>query len=188
MAGRRTDKLDRARHQTCLAHLLRRCHQLLEVAGGRAREVPCAVRALLTDALEVRDRRDAGELDAARAGAATAQLQMRLDTLLERPAIRHHGNRTLLAHLAREHDALFTFLEEPGIPATNWRAEQAIRPAVVNRKTWGGNRTWVGAGTQETLMTILRTLRQRGHDPLGAFADLLCTLPHPILMPALSPL
>jgi len=22
-----------------------------------------------------------------------------------------------------------------------WRAEQAIRPAVVNRKVWGGNRT-----------------------------------------------
>ena len=23
--------------------------------------------------------------------------------------------------------------------------EQAIRPAVVNRKVWGGNRTWIGA-------------------------------------------
>lgn len=28
--------------------------------------------------------------------------------------------------------------------ATNWRAEQAIRPAVVCRKQWGGNATWAG--------------------------------------------
>jgi transposase len=98
----------------------------------------------------------------------------------------HHGNRTLLAHLRREHGALFTFLEEPGIPATNWRAEQAIRPAVVNRKTWGGNRTWAGARTQETMMTLFRTLRQRGHDPVPALVDLLRD-PVPGLMPALAP-
>jgi hypothetical protein len=36
--------------------------------------------------------------------------------------VRHHGNRTLLAHLRRERGALLTFLEEPGIPATNWGA------------------------------------------------------------------
>ena len=31
------------------------------------------------------------------------------------------------------------------VQATNWPAEQAIRPAVVNRKVWGGNRTEAGA-------------------------------------------
>jgi transposase len=35
----------------------------------------------------------------------------------------------------------FWFLIDPTIAATNHRAEQAIRPAVVNRKVWGGNRT-----------------------------------------------
>jgi hypothetical protein len=28
---------------------------------------------------------------------------------------------------------------------TNYHAEQAIRPAVVNRKVWGGNRTLAGS-------------------------------------------
>lgn len=37
--------------------------------------------------------------------------------------------------------ASFTFLRESGIEATNWPAEQSIRPAVANRKVWGGNRT-----------------------------------------------
>ena len=31
------------------------------------------------------------------------------------------------------------------LPAANYLGEQAIRPAVVNRKVWGGNRTDRGA-------------------------------------------
>jgi hypothetical protein len=46
-------------------------------------------------------------------------------------------------------------------PAFNWRAEQALRPAVVTRKVCGGNRTWRGARTQQVLASILRTIQQR---------------------------
>jgi hypothetical protein len=38
-------------------------------------------------------------------------------------------------------EEIVTFLYCPGLEATNWRAEQAIRPMVVERKVWGGNRT-----------------------------------------------
>ena len=47
---------------------------------------------------------------------------------------------------------------------TNWRAEQAIRPAVVIRKVCGGNRTRHGADTQQVLASVVRTARQRGLD------------------------
>jgi hypothetical protein len=40
------------------------------------------------------------------------------------------------AHFLRERDARFTFLNCPGLEATNWQAEQAIRPTVVARKVW----------------------------------------------------
>jgi len=43
--------------------------------------------------------------------------------------------------------------------------EQAIRPAVVTRKIWGGNRTAVGAATQQTIATFLRTCYQQRADP-----------------------
>ena len=48
------------------------------------------------------------------------------------------------AHLATEFPAVFLFLSDPSLDATNWRAEQAIRPAVVIRKVCGGNRTRPG--------------------------------------------
>ena len=53
------------------------------------------------------------------------------------------------AQLRTEWTALFTFLRHPRlVDATNWRAEQAIRPAVVTRKVCGGNRSWQGAAAQ----------------------------------------
>ena len=56
---------------------------------------------------------------------------------------------------------------------TDWRAEHAIRPAVVTRKVRGGNRTARGAETQQILASVLRTLDQRGLDPGDVFTSLL---------------
>jgi transposase len=61
---------------------------------------------------------------------------------------------------------LFTFLRHQGIDATNYRGGHAIRGAVVNRKVWGGNRTWRGAQTQSVLMSVLNTLRLRSASPI----------------------
>ena len=68
------------------------------------------------------------------------------------------------AHLATEFPAVFLFLWDPSLDATNWRAEQAIRPAVVIRKVCGGNRTRHGADTQQVLASVVRTARQRNLD------------------------
>jgi transposase len=75
----------------------------------------------------------------------------------------------------------FWFLIDPTIDATNWRAEQAIRPAVVNRKVWGGNRTWRGATAQAILTSLWVTLEQRGYEALEWFsAARSATLPLPL--------
>ena len=55
-------KFEEATHQTCLAHLLRRCEELLEKATGGAVRFPRAVKEILQAALEARDQRDAGKL------------------------------------------------------------------------------------------------------------------------------
>jgi transposase len=175
-----------ATHQSCLGHLLRRTGELLRHGRPGARAIPAQAKGILTDALAVRDRRDAGELAGAALQAEITGLQARLDALLARRA-RTPANRRLLKHLRSERDALLTFLRHPGVDATNWRAEQAMRPAVVNRKVWGGNRTDTGARTQEVLTSVLRTATQQGLDAIAMLEDLLRSRT-PTVMPFRLPL
>jgi transposase len=78
-------------------------------------------------------------------------------------------------------------LVDPDLDATNWRAEQAIRPAVITRKVCGGgNRSRRGADTQQILASILRTAHQRGLESDEVFTTLLRT-PAPIVSPHFYP-
>lgn len=152
-----------ATHQSCTAHFLRRCGEMIEANPAWARGTPRQVKAMLLDALAARD------LNARRRKAVICDLRERIELLAEQ-AHPYDANRKLVAHLHNERDALFTFLARPDVPATNWRAEQGVRPAVVNRKVCGGNRTWRGAATQGRLMTLLRTATQQGVDALDWLA------------------
>jgi len=154
-----------ATHQTCVAHLLRRCHEMIEDSPAWARGTPRQVRDLLLEALDARD------LDAPGRARAVVDIGERFDLLFEQ-AHPHDANRRLIKHLRHERHALFTFLTTDGVDATNWRGEQGIRPAVVNRKVWGGNRSDAGAETQGRLMTFLRTAHQQGADAIAMLVDL----------------
>ena len=162
-----------ALHQTCLSHLLRRCREMILVAGKGEAEFPRTVQTILQDALQLRHRRDQGQISERGVAVARGRLEARLDRRLERryPSLR---NQRLANHLLRERNALFTFLICPGLEATNWRAEQAIRPMVVTRKVWGGNRTSRGAHTQGILVSILQTCRQQLRSASSILQKLIC--------------
>ena len=85
----------------------------------------------------------------------------------------YRPNDKFVRHLRRERDHLFTFLFHPEVEATNWPAEQAIRPAVITRKMSGGNRSERGARAQSVLTSVLRTCAQRGKDAWRFLSDLL---------------
>lgn len=155
----------KATHQTCVAHLLRRCHEMIDDQPAGTRHTPRQVKDLLLEALDARD------LDPSDRAAAVADIGERLDLLCEQ-AQPHDANRKLIKHLRHERAALFSFLTLDGVDATNWRGEQAIRPAVVNRKVWGGNRTDSGAETQGRIMTFLRTTHQQGADAIALLVEL----------------
>jgi len=167
------DAFPRAEHQTCLAHLLRRSGELLAVATRGAVRFPRSVKRLLKQALSARDRFLAGELTGRGVGVLRGRLEAQLDRLVA-PTKSHAANERFARFLRAHADQLFTFLrpEHLGVvEATNWRAEQAIRPAVVNRKVWGGNRTDRGAAAQATLSTVLVTLAQQAIDPIDWLAN-----------------
>jgi len=161
-----------AQHQTCLAHLLRTCRRLL--LDYPAQPFVRAVKAVLQDALATRARYVAGTLSAHGLSVARGHLIARLGRLLARTPSRRVAVRRFQTHLITEFEAIFSFLFDPALDATNWRAEQALRPAVVTRKmSGGGNRTTQGAETQQILASVLRTAAQRGLDRTTLLVELL---------------
>src|SRR5262249_1312485 len=83
------------------------------------------------------------------AAAVGGDYELRLLALLR--GRRVGANETLANHIHRHFEEWFLFLTDARVPPSNWEAEQAIRPAVVNRKVWGGNRTEAGARAQGVL-------------------------------------
>jgi transposase len=175
------DNFKEARHQQCLAHLMRRCHDLLETAVGGAVRFPRAVLEVFGQSLSARDRFASGELTRQGLCVLSGRFREAMRRLVA-PVKSHAANERLAKHLENHVGDLFTFLREPAVDATNWRAEQAIRPAVVNRKVWGGNRTWNGAEVQSILITILVTANQQAINTLDFLKQTLIS-PLPKLIP-----
>ncbi len=106
-----------AMHQTCVAHLLRRCREMLEVSRPGAAALPGAVKQILQASVELRDRRDRNQIGERGLAIARGRLEARLDRVLNRHD-RAPANQRLANHLRRERDAMFTFLYCPGLDAT----------------------------------------------------------------------
>ena len=180
-------RLEKAYHQTCLTHLIRRCKEMAEKATRGAAQFPLQVKTLLQQALLLGHRYERQEVTPHGLAVATGRLEAAMDRLLDRD-YRTASNRRLAKHLDHQREYLFTFLHCPGLEGTNSRAERAIRPAVIARKVWGGNRTWNGAQVQQVLMSVLRTFHQQGKDAFVALVELLRLPGHKILeiVPALA--
>ncbi len=110
-------------------------------------------------------------------------LDRRLAELVDGPWEDPHSRR-LVKRLRRHQYDLFTFLDQAGVPFDNNHAERSIRPAVILRKNSYGNRSQRGTDCQAVLMSVFRTLKQRGHDPIQTVVQAIeqylahNTLPH----------
>ncbi len=176
------DNFERARHQQCLGHLLRRCHEMLETATRGAVCFPRRVSELLHRALALRDRHAAGQVSDHGRDVARGRIERHLADVVF-PHKTNAANERLAAHLWKHFTDLFTFLHYPTLDATNWRAELAIRFGVILRKVWGGNRTWAGGRAQGVLMSVWRTCWQQGRNALDFLSGLLRGQPVPLAVP-----
>jgi transposase len=163
------DVLDR---QYCLVHLLRELEKVDQHNSSAPWQAFAKLlRRLIRDGLRLRKRPDFTPQNYQN---RILRLGRRLDALIATEPDDADARR-LLKRLRRTGDHLFTFLDYPEIPFENNHAERMIRPAVILRKNSQSNRSDRGATTQAVLMSIYRTLRLRGHDPLHTIADALRT-------------
>lgn len=176
------DRFVNARHQQCNQHILRRCAEMLQTATRGAVSFPRRVAALLRQGLALRDRHVAGQVSAHGLIVARGRLQRALEDAVY-PSKSNAANERLARHLWEHIDEFFTYLSVPGLDATNWRAELAMRFGVILRKVWGGNRTWAGAEAQAVLMSVWRTCWQRGVLAMDFISDRLRCRMIPIALP-----
>jgi transposase len=155
-----------------LNHLLRRADNMAATATRGAVCFPRRVAELLRTGLDLCDRYATGKISAHGLAVARGRLENQLSDLIFPPKT-STANETLAQHLWNHRDELFTFLRQPGLDATNWRAELGIRFGVILRKVWGGSRTWVGGRSQSALMSVWRTCWQQGRSALNFLSQLL---------------
>jgi transposase len=161
-----------ALRQTCLVHLLRELDhtEQYKSPGEHWAEFAKKLRRLVGDAIRL--WRGRADMPAETYASRRVRLGTRLQELLATPWKDRHAKR-LIKRLRRHQNDLFTFLDQPDVPFDNNTAERGIRPAVIIRKNSFGNRSERGADCQSVLMSVFRTLKQRGHDPIRTITNAL---------------
>jgi len=163
-----------ALRQTCLVHLLRDLEHV-ERYKSPSEEWPAfakKLRRLIGDAIRLWRRKH--DLTPKTYASRRRRLTVRLQELIETPW-KDSQARRLIKRLRRHQNDLFTFLDQSGVPFENNHAERTIRPAVIIRKNSYGNRSQRGADAQAVLMSIFRTLKQRGYDPIQTITEAITT-------------
>jgi transposase len=176
------DRFTKATHQQCVGHVLRRVREMEATATRGAVHYPRKLIRLFTEAIHLRNQHLKGEVTTQQLREARAEFDRRLEGLAYPPR-EVPAYETLSKHLWNHLSEWFVFLDHPEVEPTNWEVEQAIRPAVVNRKVWGGNRTVRGACAQGVLMSVLQTCEQAGRSALEFVSQTLRAFSNPFLAP-----
>jgi transposase len=158
--------------QKCWPHLLR---ELKEVdAGSDAGDdwpmFAKRLRRIYGDAIRLELARP--RLPAEDLGRKLARLHARITDLATGDWGNAHAQR-LAKRLHKYGAELLTFVEFEGVPSSNNHAEREVRPAVLMRKASYGSQSEAGAWTRGVLMSVCRTLKNRGLDPLHTILDAL---------------
>ncbi|HED04480.1 MAG TPA: hypothetical protein ENI60_06915, partial [Candidatus Fraserbacteria bacterium] len=158
--------------QKCFAHFVREFAKLEREKTRGAVRFPRALLAVLREALKLREEKP--QLNQVEFQARVRELEQRLEAQINAGRrFSDPDNARLAKRLRKQRAHLFTFLTREGVEATNNRAERALRPAVIVRKTGGCNRQPSGAKTHAILASLLMTVKQQGGNPLEAMTRVL---------------
>jgi transposase len=156
------------RRQTCLAHFLREIKKVSQENTSDEWVVFAqSLKRIFKDALRLGARSDR---DTPNYNSKRACIEKRIDRLAD-GVYENADAARLVKRLLKHREHLLVFLYDPEVAPDNNRAEREIRPAVIARKNSFHNMSPRGARTQSILMSVYRTLKLRGHDPIATIAD-----------------
>ena len=172
--------------QYCLTHLLREIHDVnARNESEQWRGFSKKLKRLIADAFRLCSRKET--LSEKEFRSRNSRLDSRLEDLIFRHGTEDPDVKRLAERLNRSMDGIFTFLDQPEVEPTNNRAEREIRPAVLIRKTSFQNRSEKGTKCQAVFMSIYRTLKLRGHDPIETMVEALKKYVRSSSLPPLPP-
>lgn len=156
------------RQQKCYSHHLKALSEALETLGASGSDYLLQVQALLRTAILLKALQQPAPEE--RWAGCVKRLQVRAHALLDPPRASVIEEKVRM-RFWKQRDHLFTFLENPDVPATNNLAERQLRPAVIARKISCGNKTVKGAAAWAVLASLAATCRQTGRSLVPSIAQ-----------------
>jgi hypothetical protein len=147
--------------QRCLVHLLRELAKLrAELPGPSVRAFIQPLLTLFQDAIQLGKERDA--LGSQAFTAARQRILDRFDDLLLKTHTKHPECLRIWRRLFKHCDELFTFLNDPRVPADNNGAERDIRSLAAARNDGGTHRAAWSADAFARLKSVIVTGMKNG--------------------------
>lgn len=143
-------------HQSCWAHLLRKSHELavdinaseeMKALHQTLKDIFAFLNHTINKPFSKSGRNEAYQLAWKKIDQIINQNYTSLDAQAIQVRIKHQSKN------------LLTALLHEGVPLTNNLAERSLRKIVVIRKMSGGSRSWNGAKTTATNMSIYQTIQ-----------------------------
>ena len=138
--------------QYCWAHIISDAKELEEFYGDEGLRIKRSLKSIYNQAKSFNGKGNSEDIE-----HLYHRLVFRLDTGHE-----HIHSRKFVENLLKKRkEWLFMFAVDPSVDATNNRAERALRPAVIDRKTSGSSRSGLGADAYDRLHSIFYTTKIR---------------------------
>lgn len=175
-------------HQVCWAHLDRDFLRMSKAAEPLARQTGLDLLKCADEVFEaVADERE-GKMEWAVFVEAMARVRERVRSIAVRglPS-EHKKTRAVCRFIVSHEEAVWTFARVRGVEVTNNRAERAIRPAVLWRRSSLGTRTDEGERFVGGMLTVSETLKLQGRDILSWLTEAICAHRNGSAPPSLLP-
>lgn len=154
------------KQQKCLSHIQRNLTDVAQTKTGKVKWFSSELKSLLGSANDLWNAHRKEQITREDYLASGKIIVQQITYHLRDRILKDADNQRLLNELGTHHDRgnLLRFLEDPSIEPTNNRAERALRGAVIARKVSQCSKNERGADARAAFMSVIKTLKKRGHD------------------------